>query len=121
MSYTIISRTDEMSWVKFSGLLTVHDFLELQALGKKSLELFGCFRTLVELEDFHGWSKEPGWENTAFLMDTGWRRTKIAFVGDDKWRDDMFMFTGKPFRSAAIEFFPTARLAEAQAWLAKED
>ncbi len=44
--------------VKLSGKLTVHDFQLLQALARLSLEQFGQFRIVVELEDFQGWSNE---------------------------------------------------------------
>lgn len=117
MAYRIIKTSAEESWVKLSGVLTVHDFLALQALAKDSLERSGGFRVLVELENFQGWSKESGWENTSFLPERGEQSAKIAFVGDEKWKDDIFMFIGKPMRDAAIEFFPHGRLADAQAWL----
>ena len=61
---------------------------------------------LVELEGFEGWRKETGWEDTSFLEENGEGVSKLAFVGDEKWKDEAFMFTGKPMRQMAIEFFP---------------
>jgi len=120
MSYNIIQQSAEMSWVRLSGKLTVRDFLELQALTRESLAQFGRFLTLIELEDFQGWSKEPGgWEQTSMLMENKDLTSKIAFVGDDKWKDDVFMFTGKPMRITAIEFFPQDRIEEALSWLSE--
>lgn len=117
MAYSIIDNTGGVSRIILSGSLTVQDFLALQGVVKESLEKSGCFRALIELENFQGWSKESGWENTAFLMEEENRGSRVAFVGDEKWKDDVFMFTGKPLRAIEIEYFPSERLAEAQAWL----
>jgi hypothetical protein len=119
MSYTLINKFDREVWVKLAGKLTVHDFEELQALAKLSLEQFGQFRALIELEAFQGWSSEAGWEDTPFLEEKGDRMSKLAFVGDDKWKTEIFMFTGKPMRQMAIEFFPQDQLDQAQAWLSE--
>jgi len=42
---------------------------------------------------------------------------KIAIVGDEKWKDLVFAFTGKPFRRAAIEYFNSSHLEKARAWI----
>ena len=52
MSYQLINKFNRDNWVKLSGKLTVHDFQVLQALARLSLEQFGQFRVVVELEDF---------------------------------------------------------------------
>ena len=109
------------NWVKLIGKLTVRDFQELQALARLSLEQFGQFRVLVELEDFQGWSKETGWENSFFLEENEEGISKLAFVGDEKWKVEIFMFTGKPMRQTAIEFFPQDQFDQAQAWLSDEN
>jgi len=120
MSYNIIQQSAEMSWVRLSGKLTVRDFLELQALSRESLAQFGRFLALIELKDFQGWSKEPdGWGQTSILIENKDLTSKIAIVGDDKWKDDVFMFTGKPMRITAIEFFPPDRIEEALSWLSE--
>lgn len=117
MSYQLIKEFNRNNWVKLVGKLTVSDFQELQALAKLSLEQFGQVRLLVELEDFQGWSKEAGWENSFFLEENGEGISKLAFVGDEKWKDEIFMFTGKPMRQTEIEFFPQNQLDQALAWL----
>ena len=117
MSYQLIKEFNRNNWVKLIGKLTVRDFQEIQALARLSLEHFGQFRVLVELEDFQGWSKETGWENSSFLEESGEGISKLAFVGDEKWKTEIFMFTGKPMRKMAIEFFPQDQFDQAQAWL----
>ena len=120
MSYQLISKFNRDNWVKLSGKLTVHDFHVLQALARLSLEQFGQFRVVVELEDFQGWSNESGWAHTAFLDDDGEGVFRLAFVGDEKWKDEIFLFTGRPMRQMAIEFFTQDQFDQAQAWLSEE-
>ncbi|MFZ4702929.1 MAG: STAS/SEC14 domain-containing protein [Candidatus Methylumidiphilus sp.] len=117
MSYQLIKEFNPINSVKLIGKLTVHDFQELQALAKLSLEHFGQFRVLVELEDFQGWSKETEWEDSPFLEEKGAGISKLAFVGDEKWKVEIFMFTGAPMRQTTIEFFPQDQFEQAQAWL----
>jgi hypothetical protein len=117
MSYQLIKEFNRINWIKLIGKLTVSDFQQLQTLARLSLEQFGQFRVLIELEDFQGWSKETGWENSFFLAEDGEGISKIAFVGDEKWQVEIFMFTGKPMRETEIEFFPQDQLDQALAWL----
>ncbi len=121
VSYQLIQSLTSEHWVRLSGRLTVREFQALQALSKLSLERFGKVRILVELEDFQGWSKEPGWEDSYFLTEDTGRLSKLAFVGDEKWKDEVFMFVGKEMRSTAIEFFSQDQLAQAKAWLSNEN
>lgn len=121
MPYQLIKTLDSESWIKLSGKLTVADFKALQALAKLTLERFGQVRILVELEAFQGWSREPGWEDSFFLTGDGMRVSKLAFVGDENWKDDIFLFTGKPMRQTAIEFFSQDQLLHAKAWLSEEN
>ena len=105
MSYNIINTTGDESWIKLSGKLTVHDFLELQTLAKESLEQFGRFLALLELENFQGWSvDDEGWESTSFLKEND-LLSKIAVV------------LGKPLRQINVQFFPPSQRSQAQAWL----
>ena len=121
MSYQLIKEFNRNNWVKLIGKLTVSDFQELQALARLSMERFGQFSVLVELEDFQGWSKETGWENTFFLEENGEGISKLAFVGDERWKVEIYMFTGKPMRQMAIEFFTQDQFDQARAWLSEEN
>ncbi|NOT12545.1 MAG: STAS/SEC14 domain-containing protein [Methylococcaceae bacterium] len=121
MSYQLIKSFDSESWIKLSGKLTVHDFQELQSLAKLSLERFGQFRLLVELDGFQGWSREPGWEDSFFIEEDGNQISRIAFIGDEHWKDDVYMFTGKPMRKTAIEFFSQEQFVQAKAWLSEKN
>lgn len=122
MTIESVKTFESECWIRISGQLTVGDFHKLQRLGESSLERFGRFRMLIELDGFQGWSREPGWEDTFFLTENELQSVRIAMVataGDEKWKDDALMFMGKPIRKTAIEFFPASRLAEAKVWLAE--
>ena len=121
MPYQLIKNSDCVNRVKLSGKMTVRDLQEIQNLAKFNLEQFGQFRLLVELEGFQGWSKETGWEDSYFLEGNKESKSKVAIVGDEKWKDEIFMFTGKPIRQMAIEFFPQDQFGQAQAWLSEEN
>jgi hypothetical protein len=121
VTFRLIKSLDSEYWIKLSDKLTVSEFQKLQSMAKLSLELFGQFRGLIELENFQGWSREPGWEDSFFLTEDGNQISKVVFVGDEKWKDEVFMFMGKQMRKTAIEFFPQNQLAEAKAWLSENN
>lgn len=122
MTFRLIKTLDSENWIQIRDQLTVSEFQKIQSLGELSLEWFGQFRVLIELEDgFDGWSREPGWEDSFFLTEDGSRISKVAVVGDEKWKDQVFMFMGKQMRKTAIEFFPQYQLAKAKAWLCEDN
>ena len=121
MSYQLIKTLASEHWIRLTGKLTVTEFQQFQDMATQSLERFGQFRLLVELEDFQGWSRESGWEDSYFLTEDTGRLSRLAFVGDEKWKDEVFMFVGKEMRSTAIEFFPQDQLDQAKAWLSEQN
>jgi hypothetical protein len=120
MTIQLFKSIENEHWIKVSNYLTVSEFQQLQTLGELSLGRFDQFRVLIELEDFQGWSKEPDWEKSFFLTEDQTFISKIAVVGDEQWKDQVFLFMGKGMRKTAIEFFPTPQIAEAKAWLSEE-
>ena len=83
----------------------------------KAIKHYGKAKALVVLEGFQGWEKTDAWGDLSFLKEYDKKIEKIAFAGDPKWRDEIFAFTGKSFRSAEIEFFNTLQESEARTWL----
>lgn len=120
MPYSIVKQTLDLNWIKISGQLTVLDLLAIQVLGQENEQPSHHLRTLIELEDFEGWSNEPGWENTTFMPDQDNETSRIAIVGDEKWKDEIYMFIGYPMRTIDLAFFPPDQLNEAQIWLTRE-
>jgi hypothetical protein len=120
MTIRLVKSIENEHWIKVSDRLTVREFQQLQALGESSLDSFGQFRVLIELEGFQGWSKESGWEGSFFLTEDENPISKVAVVGDEQWKEEVFLFMGKGMSKTAIEFFPPYQLAEAKAWLSEE-
>ena len=120
MPYTVIDKTPNYSHIQIQGVFSVQDLLALQASARADLEQSHCFRVLVELQDFNGWSHEPDWENTGFLPVSENQFSRIAFVGDSSWQDDVFMFTGQPMRTHQIAFFTPDQFEQAKAWLTRD-
>ena len=44
--------------------------------------------------------------------------TRIAIVGDERWRSEMLMFAAADLRKAPVEFFSEGAITTARAWLA---
>lgn len=122
MPYQHITSTGADSWFKISGFLTVKDYVSIQELLKKTLERFGHIQVLIEDDGFRGWSDDPsGWESTSFLIGKEEKQSKFAFVGDGKWRDDIYLFIGKPLREVTLEYFPPEKLDDAKKWIFEEN
>ena len=45
---------------------------------------------------------------------------KIAFVGEEKWKDQILMFLGAGRRQASVEFFFSDEAEDARDWLSGE-
>ena len=43
--------------------------------------------------------------------------SRIAVVGDEKWRDLMYAFLAKGFRQTLVEYFLPGDLEKARGWL----
>jgi len=84
--------------------------MELIGKGKK-VKLFAI------LENFKGWEKSESWGDIGFMMKYGDDIVKMAIVGDERWKEEAFLFVGKGLRSTQIEFFPTSSLRQAEEWV----
>jgi len=117
MSFELIKQQEQEIWIKISGQASVENYEKTQSLILSTLESYQDIRILIILDDFKGWSKEAKWERILFMQDHEDKVQKIAIVGDEKWKDEVFMFSGKPFRKTEIEFFPENQLDQAKQWL----
>ena len=120
MSYTIIQKTGTHVWIKISDLFTVNDLLSLQGSLEAHLQQSSRIHILIELENFYGWSHESGWESTSFLPESDNKTSRVALVGDEKWKDEFFMFIGYPLTTVDVAYFPTTQLRDAAVWLSKD-
>jgi hypothetical protein len=114
MSVSFIDEGGGRVTVTVSGQLTAADMIQLER-GMAGLPREGL-RILIYLRGF------AGWENaTTTNLDAFGRRDekidKLAVVGEEKWKDQVLMFTGAGYRHAQVKFFPLAGIGEANAWL----
>ena len=113
-----ISRIDDaVLYVRISGIMKLADQQSLQSTGMELIAQDKKVRLLVTLENFRGWEQGVDWGDIGFLLAYGNDIAKIAFVGDERWKDLAFAFVGKGLRTTEIEFFPSSSSKEAERWI----
>lgn len=120
MSAEIISEAGGILTARVTGKLTQPELASLQKSAAEAIRRHGKVRILVIAETFHGWEKGGNWEDDSFQSENDPHIEKMAIVGDSKWEDLAVIFVAKGLRSFPIEFFSTADLSKARAWLAQD-
>jgi hypothetical protein len=103
--------------IRITGTMKLADQQMLYTEAKKLIARGLKPRVLVITENFQGWEKGVDWGDVSFLTDHGDNIVKMAIVGEEKWKEQAFMFTAKGLRKTAIEYFPPTALAHAEAWV----
>lgn len=117
MAHEIIGMDGSVLHVRISGVMKLSDQQSLQTAGMELMAKGRKVRLLVALMDFQGWEKGVDWGDVGFLMAHGDDIEKMAFVGDERWKDQVFAFVGKGFRKTEIEFFTSSSMKQAQNWI----
>ena len=107
---------DGVLTVKITGTLAKSELEQAQASTRELLRAHGKLRLLVIATDFLGWEKED-WSDVSSPASHDRQIEKMAIVGDRRWEDLVLAFTGKGYRPVAIEYFGSADVARARAWL----
>ncbi len=102
---------------RVSGELRLAEFESAQRKIEKMIKKTGQVQILIITNNFKGWERTEGWGDWSFAERNDSYIDKIAVVGDAKWRDSVFAFSGKGFRPVAIEYFDTGQEATARQWL----
>ena len=118
MAIDVLDEAGDVITLKLHGTMKKAEHDKLLADTGVGIGRVGKIKLLVILEDFQGWERGVDWSDISFQVEHGDEIEKMAIVGDEKWKDLMFAFVGKPFRSTAIEYFASSRLEQARAWLA---
>ena len=108
---------DTLISVRISGVMKVSDQARLQSLARDLIGQGKGVRLLAKLENFQGWEKSEQWGDASFLSEHGNAIVKMAIVGDERWKDEVFLFAGKGLRTTEIAFFSPSSLTEAEAWV----
>jgi len=117
MAFDIIKTDGPVLHIRITGVMQFADQQALNAAAKKLIARGVKPRVLVIVENFQGWEKGADWGDVSFLTDYGDDIVKMAIVGDEKWKEQVFMFTAKGLRKTAIEYFAPTALAQAEAWV----
>jgi hypothetical protein len=117
MACEIIRTDGAVLHARISGIMRAADMKFLQAAFMDLIRQSSKVRLLVTLENFQGWEKGADWGDVDFQIAHGNDIEKIAFAGDEKWKDDVFAFVGKGLRTTQIEFFPAASAKDAEIWI----
>jgi hypothetical protein len=117
MPITAIDASGPIISAKISGELGKAEVTQIQAAALEAIRRCGKISALFILENFHGWKSGDDWGDVTFMTDHDKEIVKIAVVGEEGWRDMIYAFLAKGFRSAKIEYFLPGDLAKARAWL----
>ena len=121
MAFTIIDASGPIISAKISGELSKSEVSQMQAAALEAIRRCGKISALFILENFAGWKRDGGWGDITFLTEHDKDISKIAVVGEEKWRDLVYAFLAKGFRQAAVEYFLPAELVNARAWLGTDN
>jgi stage II sporulation SpoAA-like protein len=103
--------------ITVTGKLRHGELARAQASAVHAIGKHGKVRLLVVATGFDGWERADDWSDTSFSAQHDKDIEKLAIVADRRWEDLIVAFTGKGVRRTAIEYFPTADLARARAWI----
>ena len=108
---------NDVAVFQVTGTLQKDEFDEAQRQCEEVIKKIGNIKILVITEGFEGWEQAEGWDDWSFAERNDSNIDKIAVVGDEKWRDSVFAFTGKGFRPVSIEYFDSDQEINARQWL----
>ena len=117
MACDIFNTDNAVVYVRLSDFMRPSDQQALQAVAEELIEKGHKPRVLAILANFRGWERSEEWGDVGFLMERGDHIVKLAIVGDERWRDEVFLFVGRGLRATEIEFFSPACLKEAEVWV----
>jgi hypothetical protein len=117
MSAEIVNNPGNTLTFKVSGKLAQSELADVQKNAAEILRKEGKKHVLVIVEDFQGWGRGD-WGDLSGQVAMDQYIDRMAIVGDKKWEDLALLFAGKGIRHVAIEYFSSAELGKAQAWLA---
>ena len=104
---------------KLSGKLHDADYQHFTPAIDAAVQAHGKIRLLALFEDFHGWDVHAAWDDLKMGLKHYSDIERIAIIGDKAWEKWMTIIC-KPFTKATIHYFDAAQLADAWAWVEKD-
>ncbi len=118
-AYYMGQESDEIIVARVDEKLTQSELREFQTAVAPIIQVQGNMRFLVVLDNFKGWEADEGWEDMSFMDANDQYLARFAIVGDQKWRDQILLFTLAGLRSVDIHYFSLDQEQEARMWLAE--
>ena len=97
--------------VTLDGLVTSSDQAALVAWVRDMIRRRGALRVLVMLNQFAGWNANASFDDPQLWLDDDEGVTRLAVVGDRKWRSTILTMVAQSVRSLPIEYFETEKAA----------
>lgn len=117
MACEIIKITDSIVHARIWDAMQPADQKLLESAAMEMIRKGNKVRLIVILENFKGWEKTEAWGDVGFMIKHGNDIVKMAIVGDERWKDETFVFVGKGLRSTKVEFFSPTALKQAEVWV----
>ncbi len=117
MACEIIKITDSVVHVRIRDVMRIADQKVLESVAMELIGKGKKVRLVAILESFKGWEKSEAWGDLGFMVKHGNDVVKMAIVGDERWKEEAFLFVGKGLRSTEVEFFPSSSLKQAEEWV----
>ncbi len=104
--------------LRVGGVLNKATVDRIQSIAEKDIaDGVTELKLLLILDNFRGWKHGDDWGNIDFFAQYERLITRIAVVGDPRWKDETLMFLAAGHRSGAVQFYPPNLEAAARAWL----
>ena len=117
MACEVIKITDSIVHVRIRDVMRGEDQKMLESVATELIDKGKKVRVLAVLEDFKGWEKGGAGSDLGFMLEHYDDIVKMAIVGDERWKEETFLYVGKGLRSTKIEFFPPSALKQAEEWV----
>lgn len=117
--------SDRLVRCRVSGTLTFEEWERLNAgdrlrPAEEPVDPERKLRVLIVLDGFEGWAQNEGWEDISWVEVNDRRLQRLAFVGEERWREPMEVFALKGLRPVEIEYFKPEQEDAARAWLQRD-
>ena len=102
--------------IRLGGKLTKQDYERFVPEVERLIGRHGKVRMLVQMHDFHGWSRSVPWDDAKFELKHFAHIERLALVGELQWEEGMAAFC-KPFTAATVRYFDEAKSGESLNWI----
>jgi hypothetical protein len=120
MSIEWAAETDNLVVCRISGELEHDEWRAVQSEIEPVAMASGKLQMLIILHNFEGWEKHSGWGDSSFTERNDQYVSKMAFVGEHKWQDQVMTFSLQGLRPVSMEYFISGTEDAARRWLLED-